>query len=617
MASPASPGHPAYFAASRLAVDERLHLMAQALDYLKVSVVITDAELDQPGPRILYANQAFSELSGWSPEELAGQTPRILQGPQTDRAVIDRLRSDLEAGRPFFGETINYRKDGTPFVMEWQISPICDEAGGIVSFVAVQRDISRRKQLLDAVVRAQVEWTATVDAVADMILLEDADGRLLRCNRAAIEHLGQSFDEVAGRDLGDLFFEQPGTLPICFRAETATTRFPGSERWFEVINYPVVSGFGSNAAWVHAIRDVTARRAAERAARRLAAAVEQAGEGILILNAQGVVEYANATYAAMVGIDAGALVGRRLFHDTGGPLEVQRQREVFRALAAGRAWQGAYLAQRRDGSTYDEEMLLTPVRDEAGAIVHFALACRDVSERKRLESIAEAVNMMDHVGFLFATLRHELGNPINSLKTALAVLRANLEQFQPATVERYLDLMNVEVGRVEYLLKTLRSFNQHEAPRSEPVAALPFLRGFAVLVAPELAQRGISLVLAEPGDDVAADECLLADERALHQVLLNLVHNAADAVAGRSGGRVEIALRREGRRLAVLVRDNGPGLSTEQRQKLFRPFFTSKPKGTGLGLVIVKKLVARMGGTVEVESVQGKGATFRVSLPRP
>jgi PAS domain S-box-containing protein len=103
------------------------------------SVVITEAG---PGYPIVYANAAFSELTGYGPHEIIGQSPSILQGPNTDKAVLDRLNSDIAAGRMFHGKAINYRKDKSEFMMEWKIAPIHNESGEVTHFLAIQRDVS-------------------------------------------------------------------------------------------------------------------------------------------------------------------------------------------------------------------------------------------------------------------------------------------------------------------------------------------------------------------------------------------------------------------------------------------------------------------------------------------
>lgn len=120
------------------------------------SVLITDAQLDPPGPRILYANPAFCRMTGYARDEILGETPRILQGPDTDPEVVERLRQDLKAGRPFEGRTTNYRKDGTPFQIEWTIAPVRDDRDRVTHYIAVQRDVTERHRLFQMLSREAV-----------------------------------------------------------------------------------------------------------------------------------------------------------------------------------------------------------------------------------------------------------------------------------------------------------------------------------------------------------------------------------------------------------------------------------------------------------------------------
>ena len=103
------------------------------------SILITEAG---PGYPIVYANAAFSELTGYAPGEVMGKSPSMLQGPNTDQTVLERLNSDISEGRLFHGQAINYRKDGSEFMMEWKIAPIRNEKDEITHYLAIQRNVS-------------------------------------------------------------------------------------------------------------------------------------------------------------------------------------------------------------------------------------------------------------------------------------------------------------------------------------------------------------------------------------------------------------------------------------------------------------------------------------------
>lgn len=131
---------------TRSADEALLPVIRAALDQTRSAACITTAELDLPGPEIVYVNPAYCEMTGCQAEEVLGQTPRIMQGPLTSRPVLDRLRSDLEAGRPFEGETVNYRSDGRPYLISWRIDPVVDDEGVTTHFIATQEDITRLRR---------------------------------------------------------------------------------------------------------------------------------------------------------------------------------------------------------------------------------------------------------------------------------------------------------------------------------------------------------------------------------------------------------------------------------------------------------------------------------------
>jgi PAS domain S-box-containing protein len=115
-----------------------LAAMERALQGANIPIIITEAGLKRPGPRIVFANRAFCASTRYSEKELLGQTPRILQGPRTDKGLLRQLAECLKNGEPFTGQTINYRKDGTPYLASWNISPICDDNGKITHYVSFQ-----------------------------------------------------------------------------------------------------------------------------------------------------------------------------------------------------------------------------------------------------------------------------------------------------------------------------------------------------------------------------------------------------------------------------------------------------------------------------------------------
>ncbi|CAO4157186.1 HWE histidine kinase domain-containing protein [Methylorubrum extorquens] len=126
-----------------------LRLLLAAIEATGEAILITSAELDEPGPRIEYVNPAFTRITGYEAHEVLGRTPRLLQGPRTDPAVLVRMRSALATGEAFQGEAVNYRKDGSTYVVEWLITPVREAGGRITNWVSAQRDITERRAYED------------------------------------------------------------------------------------------------------------------------------------------------------------------------------------------------------------------------------------------------------------------------------------------------------------------------------------------------------------------------------------------------------------------------------------------------------------------------------------
>jgi len=235
---------------------------------------------------------------------------------------------------------------------------------------------------------------------------------------------------------------------------------------------------------------------------------------------------------------------------------------------------------------------------------------RDVTDKIRFETIAESMNLMHNIGLIFSGLIHELGNPMNSIKVAISVLKKNLNSFPPDSVHEYLDNVLGELGRMEYLLKTMKSFNAYEKLQKEDVDLLEFFNSLQRMVHKDMEKRGVQLSISCS----ISRPTVRADPRALQHVILNLLTNSLDAVARQPKPVIAIKVRRVNNRIMIEFHDNGCGIPEDDLDRIFLPFFTSKVKGTGLGLVIVKKLLTEMEATIEISSRPDGGTTAIISM---
>ncbi len=206
--------------------------------HVSEAVVITTTQLDPPGPEIVYVNEGFCRMTGYTAEEVVGKTPRILQGPKTDRAELDRLRRHLSRGEPFDGgEAINYRKDGSEYVVNWHIVPLRDDAGEVTHWLAGQLDVTKR-----AALEERLRYRALHDPLTDlpnrtlfMDRLEHAlslASRRLRLIAILFVDLNdfKFVNDSLGHQAGDaLLVRVAERLRTCLRPGDTVARFGGDE----------------------------------------------------------------------------------------------------------------------------------------------------------------------------------------------------------------------------------------------------------------------------------------------------------------------------------------------------------------------------------------------------
>lgn len=235
----------------------------------------------------------------------------------------------------------------------------------------------------------------------------------------------------------------------------------------------------------------------------------------------------------------------------------------------------------------------------------------DITDKARLESIAEAANMMNNIGYIFFGIRHEISNPLNSLKMALSVLQKNINQYSSTDILEFLERAQVDVSRMEDLLKSLKSLNMFEKLHICNVDLPSFMRKFFSLVKNDFEKRNIKIkIMFSPEVKYAR-----IDPRTLQQVMLNVMINAYDALKDSDRPEIVVTVKKEESLIWIDITDNGCGMTWEQQRNLFRPFYTSKSQGTGLGLTITKKKLAQMNGNISISSVENKGTTVTISVP--
>jgi len=472
----------------------------------------------------------------------------------------------------------------------------------------------------EALRESEKRYRSLVEDIRDVIFTLKPDGSIASLSPAFEDITGWPREEWLGRQFQELL--HPGEARVAteiFRRTLNNEPLPlfelrvrirsGSYRHFE---FKITSGRTAENMILGIARDITERKRADEDHARLVSALESTVEAVVITDPfSGLIQYVNPAFETITGYPRGEALGHTLHFLESGTDDAESFNTLRETLRLSGVWRGPLISKKKDGAPYFEERTVSPVKNSSGEIINYVYVLRDVSERVRLESIAESVNTMNNIGFVFSGVRHEIGNPVNSINMILGILRNKLDVLPTEAVREYLVRMAEQVGRVEYMLRSLKSFNLYETQQPHLFEAAAFFENFMPLIRSDLEKKGIRI-------DIKSGPATLqmyADPRALQQALLNVLTNAADALSGRRDPKIALSVQPSGGMVVIRIEDNGCGVPEEKLQSIFKPFFTTKPQGTGLGLVIVKKMLANMNGTIDIESREDEGTMVTISLP--
>ena len=353
------------------------------------------------------------------------------------------------------------------------------------------------------------------------------------------------------------------------------------------------------------------------------ALLESASDGILLVNGSGRILLVNAAGERMFGYARGDLVGAELellLPPRVRGAHVEHRTGYFneprvRPMGMGRELWG----RRRDGSEFPVEISLSYVESEDGVVAMAFIT--DITERKRVEAqllrqreVLFQSEKLAALGRLAAGVAHEINNPLSIIGSRIEVMLLDAEdQSLPDSLLEDLRVLHRNTQRAGRIAYNLRSFARQSPGERTPVSLNAVVDETLLLMEKPLATDGIEIAISLDRTLPA----IMGDSNELHQVLLNLLTNAREAMAGRGTLRIETGWAERPRHLRVVVTDTGPGISPEDLPNIFDPFFTTKPDGTGLGLSLTYGIIHDHQGTIDVHSEPGRGTTFILTFPAP
>lgn len=360
------------------------------------------------------------------------------------------------------------------------------------------------------------------------------------------------------------------------------------------------------------VRDISQRKQEEAENARLISAIEQAAESIVITDPAANIVYVNPAFETISGYSREEAIGQNPRVLKSGSHSAEFYVELWDKLKAGESWSGRFINRSKSGRLYTEEATISPVVNRAGEVINYVAVKRDVTRELELQEQLLQSRKMDAIGRLAGGVAHDFNNMLMVITSYAELIADEIGANHPS--RNHLQQILRAAERSSTLIRQLLAFSRNQLFAPRVVDCNSILTETCGMVR-RLIGENIELKCNFAPDlwRVKAD----ADQ--IVQVILNLCVNSRDAMP--DGGTLTLSTRNfhfdEGY-VELSVSDTGVGIPLEIQEKLFEPFFTTKErgKGTGLGLASVYGIVQQSCGKIHVESAPGKGATFRIHLPR-
>ncbi len=413
-----------------------------------------------------------------------------------------------------------------------------------------------------------------------------------------------------------LFFDQSGFAEELLHVSA-------NEAWMRIL---ISCSFVFFGVWVY--RLLVRQQAYIQRLEMLKQALDHAGEGVIITNRHGVIEYVNHAFERITGYTVAEALGNNPRMLQSGRQDEEFYRQFWQSLRQHGRWQGRIWNRRKDGEIYPEQLHICAIRNASGEVLRYIGVFFDISEQLRLENQLQHAQKMEAIGTLVGGIAHDFNNILTTMTGNLFLVKMELEDLplpHVSQLQEKLDLIENEGFRAAAMIQHLLAFARKGVVQMKPFDVVESMNNIIALARPSLG-RHITLDVAL-GDE---KRIIRGDQNQLEEVMINLLNNAAEALKYRDHPRIEVNLSVVHRVpevdaehqltppcLCLRVADNGKGIPEALLPRVFEPFFTTRDvgEGTGLGLAMVYGAVHMHHGVIDLQSEEGKGTTVSIYLP--
>jgi PAS domain S-box-containing protein len=564
---------------------------------------------------ILYANPAALKII--NEEEYSGKSVFTYIHPDYHKITLQRA-SQANAGEELpIIEIELIRQNGE--IINAELGSVAIPYDGESATLAIFSDITLRKKVEKELEESKERYQSLLNLSPEPIVVH-SQGIIQYINQAGVKILGFTQpEELLGKFILD-YFHPDSRQKVAERIQRLQQQ---ADRHVEPLEYLMMRSdgtifyvewtaigisYGGKPAIQGIFRDITARKQIEEALRqseekyRLIA--ENMQDLIGVLDTNGVVQYASPSHKTILGFSPEVYEGNAAFNfvypDDVPPI----QKEFADMVATKTSCSVEFRYKHANGGWVYVEAVGTPVLDEKNEVNHLVVVARNISERKKAEELIRKSEKLSVVGQLAAGVAHEIRNPLTSIKGFVQLLQKEVDK--PLYTETILS----EISRLDEIVKSFLSLAKPQPAFREENDIKIILQEVIRLFESQALLNNVEIV-QEPRSDLPIINC---DGNQMKQVFINILQNAVEAMP--NGGLISIEISRPIHDfITIKFSDQGHGIPEERIKKIGEPFFSTKEKGTGLGLMITQKIVQEHGGTINIESKLNEGTVVEVILP--
>jgi PAS domain S-box-containing protein len=493
-------------------------------------------------------------------------------------------------------------------------------------------DITERKQADIAALQESKDSFKTLfeKHSAVKLVIDAINPNIIDANQAAADFYGWSIEELRTMNMADINLTPmaealfaieksrlPGARPAIFQHRLAN----GTLRDVEV--YDTKINIEGKDLFYGIIHDVTDRKKAEMALKKMSVAVEQSPAVTVMTDLEGNIEYVNPMFTDLTGYTAEEANGKNPRILQSGLMPKSVYEDLWKTILEGKIWRGELQNKKKNGELFWERAIISAIRNTEGVITNFVAVKEEITEQKKmmdaLIAAKEKAEENDRLKSAFlANISHEIRTPMNGILGFSELLKE--PQLSSEEQTEYIDLMQQSGQRMLNLINDLIDISRIEAGEAmvqvSEIPANEILHDVCSFFKPQAEAKGLQLNCKPGLSDI--DSIIVSDQAKIHQILTNLVQNA---IKFTRTGNITLGYSRNGTMLTFLVNDTGIGIPEDMKKRIFDRFLqvdntlSRGYEGSGLGLSISKAYVEMLGGTIRVESEEGKGSTFIFTIP--